>query len=210
MNRETLLLSSAYFPPTGYMALIAQTGRVLIEKEENFIKQTFRNRCYILTANGSLSLSVPVLEGSFHKKALKDIRIDYSKRWMQVHLRSILSSYKAAPYFEYFYDILEKIITSRFTFLIDLNMASLNAAVQFLKLKTKIDYSVDFQPLNIHNPDFRYLIQPKNSEMDNLFSYRNYIQVFSDRFGFVPGLSVIDLIFNTGSDAIKYLPDIHI
>lgn len=96
---EKYLLSTAYFPPVHYMALIARSDEVLIEKEENYLKQTFRNRCYILSANGPLALSVPVLLGGLHKTTLKDTRIDYSKRWQQIHTRGITSSYKSSAYY---------------------------------------------------------------------------------------------------------------
>jgi len=208
MNDRPVLLSSAYFPPVQYMSLVASAGKVMIEREENYIKQTYRNRFYILSPNGILSLPVPVLEGSFHKTPIKDIRIDYSKRWQQVHLRGIYSSYRAAPYFEYLYDKVEKIISHNFTFLLDLNMASLMLLVEFTGIKADISYTENFEPVRKEGVDLRYFINPKKREMAQIFRYRNYIQVFSDRFPFMPGLSTLDLIFNTGPDAAVFLPEI--
>ena len=89
---EELLLSTAYFPPASYFSLIARSTNVLIESEENYHKQTWRNRCIIMSANGPLPLVVPVLRGSFHKTAIKDLKIDYSKRWRELHLRGIASA----------------------------------------------------------------------------------------------------------------------
>ena len=91
MNPGKYLLSSAYFPPVNYFSLIMTADEVVIENEENYIKQTYRNRCRIYAANGPMTLSVPVLDGSFRKTPLKEIRIDYSKRWQQVHLGAIES-----------------------------------------------------------------------------------------------------------------------
>lgn len=210
MKRDRILLSTAYFPPVQYMALVNEAGRVFIEREENYIKQTFRNRCYILTANGVMALSVPVLEGSFHKIAIKDIRIDYTKRWQQIHLRSIYSSYKASPYFDYYYEKVEKIISKSHTFLLDLNMESLQVLVDLMDIRPQITYTDFFEPVKTCEPDWRYLISPKNREMDKLFRYKKYLQVFYDRFDFIPGLSSLDLIFNAGPDAVNYLPEISI
>ncbi|MGQ9620040.1 MAG: WbqC family protein [Bacteroidales bacterium] len=208
MTSETILLSTAYFPPVQYIALVKKAGKVLIEKEENFIKQTFRNRCYILTANGVLPLSIPVLEGSFHKRPVKDIKIDYSKRWQQIHLRGISSSYRASPFFEYFYEKVEKIITGNYNYLLDLNMASLKVMLEFMKIEAEIGYTENFKPVKRGVSDYRYSINPKNKEMGKLFSFRSYIQVFSDRYGFTPGLSALDVIFNTGPESLHYLPEI--
>ena len=97
MSRE-VLLSTAYFPPAEYFSLIAGTNRAIIEKHENYVKQTYRNRCVILGANGPLVLIVPVLRGSFHRTALRDLRIDNTRRWRETHLRGITSAYAAAPY----------------------------------------------------------------------------------------------------------------
>ena len=105
---EEVLLSTAYFPPAEYFSLIAHSRKVMIESEENYLKQTYRNRCMILGANGPLALIVPVLRGSFHKTALRDLKIDNSRRWRELHLRGITSAYAAAPYFEYYYDIISR------------------------------------------------------------------------------------------------------
>src|SRR5664280_1218158 len=135
---EKYLLSTAYFPPVPYMTLVARSGEVFIEKEENYHKQTFRNRCSILTATGLLSLSVPVFLGSLHKTALKDIRIDYSKRWQQVHWRALVSSYQSAPYFLFYSEQIRKVIDTNHVFLIDLNMSSLQTALDIVGLNTNI------------------------------------------------------------------------
>ncbi len=210
MKQEPLILSSAYFPPSHYMSLVAATDKILIEREENYIKQTFRNRCIILSANGILTLSVPILEGSFHKRAIKDIRIDYSKKWQQIHLRSIYSAYKAAPYFDYYYDKIENIILKGYLFLLDLNMATLKCLKEFFNLPVEIYYTSEFKAVKNLDNDTRYFLNPKNPEAINRFKFKQYIQVFSSRFKFVSGLSSLDLLFNTGPDAISYLPEFNL
>jgi hypothetical protein len=199
------LLSTAYFPPVHYMALIARSDNILIEKEENYLKQTFRNRCYILSANGPLALTVPVMLGSFHKTALKDTRIDYSKRWQQIHARGITSSYKSSAYYLYYYDIVEKVIFKDHKFLIDLNMDTLETLLKITGITPLICFTTSYEPAGMTPDDFRYEITPKKKIRSDIFKLKEYWQVFKNRSGFVPGLSTLDLIFNLGPDSADYL-----
>jgi hypothetical protein len=197
-----ILVSTAYLPPVSCFSLISRADEVLIEKEENYIKQTYRNRCYILSANGIQILSVPVRLGSFHKTPLKDIRIDYSRRWQQVHLGALKAAYKSSPYYEYYFDDIEKIITANHDFLLDLNMELTLFILKSLKISTTVKFTSHFEPVTEDPADFRYILSPKN---EFRMEYREYYQVFSSRFGFKPGLSIADLIFNAGPDASGFL-----
>jgi hypothetical protein len=197
-----ILLSTAYLPPVEYFATIAGTDEVLIEKEENYLKQTYRNRCCILSANGRQILTVPVYQGSYHKTRIKDIRIDYSKRWQQVHLGALTSSYNASPYFLHYFEVIEKIILKNHKYLLDLNTGLLNAVLKFLKLNINISYTTVFKPIDEDNNDFRYRISPK---IKSNYQAKKYLQVFDQKAGFVPGLSIADLVFNTGPDAVSQL-----
>jgi hypothetical protein len=197
-----ILVSTAYLPPVSFFSLVYNADEVLIEKEENYIKQTYRNRCYILSANGIQILSVPVQLGSFHKTPLKDIRIDYSRRWQQVHLGALNAAYKSSPYFEYYFDGIEKIISANHEFLLDLNMELTIFILKSLKIKTIIGFTSHFEPLSENPGDFRYLLTPKKEFRKE---YMEYLQVFSSRFGFKPGLSIADLLFNAGPDSCKFL-----
>lgn len=196
-----ILLSTAYLPPVEYISLISKADEILIEKEENYLKQSYRNRCYILSSHGPQLLSVPVFEGSIHKVKIKDIRIDYSKRWQQVHSGAIRSSYGSSPYYPYYIEDIENLINRNFTFLIDLNMSLLNLVLNIIKLKKSIRSADEFTPLNSVSGDYRYSISPKKISD---FEPMSYSQVFSEA-GFVPGLSIIDLIFNKGPESIQYL-----
>ncbi len=199
---EQILVSTAYLPPIEYISVIAGAGEVCIEKEENYMKQTYRNRCYILSSHGPQLLSVPVYQGSLHKTPVKDIRIDYSKRWQQVHLRALAASYKASPYFEYYYEDLEKIISSNTGFLLDLNTELTGTILELLKISTKIAYTTEFTDVGNAENDFRYSISPK---IKSGFHHTEYIQVFSANQGFTPNLSIVDLLFNKGPESVKYL-----
>jgi len=197
-----ILISTAYLPPIDYMSVIASSEAAVIEKEENYIKQTYRNRCYILSAHGPQLLTVPVFEGSRHKIKISEVRIDYSKRWQQVHLRAIMSSYKSSPYFDFYFEKIEKIILANHEFLLELNNALLEAVIQMLRIKPEILYSIDFMTITDNTSDFRYTIMPGKAAVTKL---NKYIQVFDTGKGFEPNLSVIDLIFNQGPESRNYL-----
>lgn len=197
-----ILVSTAYLPPVTYFSLLSAADEVLIEREENYIKQTYRNRCYILSANGPHILSVPVLTGSSHKTTVKDIRIDYSKRWQQVHLRAMTAAYNSSPYFEFYFESFEQIISAGHDFLLDLNMELISLAGKTLRIDTPITYTTHFEPSTANPGDFRYTVTPKKKDQRE---FREYLQVFQHGNGFVPGLSIADLIFNMGPDSYQYL-----
>jgi hypothetical protein len=195
-----ILVSTAYLPPVEYFAVISQAEEVLIEREENYLKQSYRNRCYILSSHGIQLLTVPVYLGSQHKTPIKDIRIDYSKRWQQVHLGAIIASYGSSPYFQYYFENIEKIISRKVDFLFDLNLELIDSVLRMLRLDSKITCTTDFEPSGESENDFRYKISPKE---ESHYSAREYMHVFdSDRL--IHRLSIIDLIFNTGPESLEY------
>jgi hypothetical protein len=197
-----ILISTAYLPPVEYFSLIHNADEVLVEREENYLKQTYRNRCYLLSANGRQTLTVPVYLGSVHKTALKNIRIDYSKRWQQVHLRAMSTSYKASPYFEFYIEEVERIILKNHEFLFDLNTELTVAILKILGIKTPVAGTSTFIPLGTIDYDFRYKITPKRRSD---FIIKEYTQVFNYSSGFISGLSILDLLFNMGPDSLNYL-----
>jgi hypothetical protein len=201
-TKGRILVSTAYLPPVAYFSLLADADEALIEKEENYVKQTYRNRCCILSAHGPHILSVPVLQGSSHKTVVKEIRIDYSKRWQQVHLRAMIAAYRSSPYFDYYFESFDQIISAGHEYLLDLNIGLISLINSLLRIKTRITYTSHFEPVNSAPADFRYTVAPKKHEQR---IYREYRQVFQHGKGFVPGLSIADLIFNMGPDSYQYL-----
>jgi hypothetical protein len=195
---QEVLLSTAYFPPAEYFCLIAHSSKVLIEKQENYVKQTYRNRCRIIGANGPLMLTVPVLRGSFHKTPLRDLRIDNSRRWRELHLRSITSAYATAPFYEYYFDTVSAVIRKPFSFLLDLNAEALSAMTEVIGIKRETAFTEEYLPEGTFRGDYRYLITPKKPSPAVGYKDMPYMQVFAERFGFSPGLSIIDVLLNNG------------
>jgi hypothetical protein len=198
---DEILLSTAYFPPPEYFSLVKGAERVIIEQEENYIKQTYRNRCRILTSNGIMTLSVPVMKGNLLKAKVKDIAIDYSKRWQQIHLRAMTSSYGKSPFLQFYIEDIENILMKNQRFLLDLNNDLLDKCLGFMGINKFISHTYSFEPVKGKDNDYRYRISPK---VKSDYISRSYIQVFSpDRF--ITGLSILDLIFNLGPGSTDIL-----
>jgi len=196
-----ILLSTAYFPPAGYFALIKNSDRIIIEQEENYPRQTYRNRCRILSSGGIMDLSVPVTKEGRTKIHTRDVKIDYSKRWQQVHLRALISAYNRSPYFQYYFEYFEPILLKNHRYLLDLNNELLLKCMEIVNIKKIVSLTASFVPVSDAENDYRYRIRPGT---EPLIPAKQYIQVFGNN-SFVPGLSILDLIFNTGPEASDYL-----
>jgi hypothetical protein len=201
MMLRKILLTTAYLPPLEYFSAISHADDIFIEYEENYLKQSYRNRCYILSSHGLQCLTVPVYLGSQHKTQVKDIKIDYTKRWQQVHLRAITASYSSSPYFQFYFENIEKIISGNNEFLLDLNMRLTITVLEMLKLRRSLTCTTSFQPVVDAENDYRYKISPKK---ESHYSAREYMHVFDSGDQFIHRLSIIDLIFNKGPEALEY------
>ncbi len=209
MNKSVgAILSSAYFPPIDYFRVIARVGNVFLEANETFQKQTYRNRCKILAADGMLSLSIPLIKGE--DRSIAAMRIDYSKPWLQQHKRALVSAYNSSPFFEYYQDDIFEILDKKYETLFELNNALLEKLLQLLGLKNNITLTCEY--LN-ETPegfvDLRDVIHPKRKSNEPLaapnIKYSKYYQVFIEKYGFVEDLSILDLLFNEGPNSISYL-----
>ena len=188
------LFSTAYFPCISYMARFLEEPSPLIEVCDTYHKQTYRNRCRVMTANGVESLSVPVVKVNGNHTMTQDVVISYKEHWQQIHRRCLESAYKAAPYFDHYYDYLRPIFETRFEKLIELNDAALQAVLRILKMEKEIVHTTDYVH-KVEN-DFREAFSPK-VETD-IKAFPSYYQVFSAKIPFAPDLSILDLIFNEG------------
>ena len=203
---KKILISSAYLGSIEYFASIASADQVIIEKQEHYIKQTYRNRCLIATANGLQSLTIPVIKVNGNHTRIKDIQIAYSEKWQLLHWRAIVSAYSHSPYFLYYRDVLEPFYFKKFKFLFEFNFQLLDELLDVLEIEKKINLSKSFE-VNPGNDvtDLRNLFHPKIKSQNN---FPPYIQVFAEKFEFFPNLSIIDLLFNEGPSSVDYLKKI--
>ena len=217
---ETSLLSTAYFPPIEYFAVIANSAKVEIESGEMYQKQSYRTRCHINGANGLLVLTVPVLrsaikdEGSSHKIPTANLKIDYSKPWILQHKRAFEAAYMSSPFFEYYMDEIYEILDSGEESLLKMNTALTVKIAQLIGIETPVSLSdgnfiiPGSEELKARNiADFRDSIHPKKEPLllKELELEKPYWQVFTNKQGFVPNLTILDLLCNEGPNAISYL-----
>ncbi|MDD2293971.1 MAG: WbqC family protein [Bacteroidales bacterium] len=204
---EQVVLTTAYFPPIEYFVAIAGSNKVLIEQCECYQKQSYRSRCRIYSTGGMESLMIPVLRDGTHKVPIRDIKIDYSEAWLIQHQRAIVSAYNSSPFFEYYMDDFFSIMDKKETFLFDLNLKLLQKALELAGLSSCLDFTQSFR-VDYPEGDYRNSIQPKYKG-DNLLKIykkeKTYYQVFSNKFGFIPNLSILDLLSNEGPNAISFI-----
>jgi len=195
------LVSTAYLPTVDYMATVVRCAGMVIEQHETFPKQTFRNRTVIATANGPMMLNVPVTRPNGNHTTTADIGISYHEPWNIRHWRAIVSAYNAAPYFLYYRDELESILLQPHEHLIKLN----DDLMRFILRRLKIDCTIEYSSQYIKSPQTEMDCRDSLTSKKSIPCNRPYSQVFESRLGFLPGMSVIDLLFNLGPEAKSYL-----
>jgi hypothetical protein len=196
------ILSSAYWAPIQYYTKIYRFNQIRIERYETYPKQTYRNRCQLYGPNGIQALQVPVKKGSFHKTLIRDLTIDYETPWQKNHLKTIESAYSSSPFFEFYIDDIAPFYAKKYKFLIDLNHEILSTTLAWFEIEKQINFTDEFCIVT-DGPDFRNTIHPKKSKQvaDAGFMQEPYLQGFEQRHGFIPNLSILDLVFNTGPEA---------
>lgn len=192
-----MLLPSAYFGNLEYFKLLLSEDCV-IEVHEHFIKQTFRNRCEIYGPQGKQSLSIPITRKNH--MPIKDVRINYNQNWVKEHVSSIKTAYGKTPYFIHYADDLFSTLHQNHTYLVDLNFKLTEQVMAMLNIETNLAKSDSFVPYT--DSDLRLELSPKNQR---IYPGSNYFQAFADKHGFIPNLSIIDLLFNEGPASISYL-----
>jgi len=205
-KNNTCILSTAYFPPVQYFSKLKLFENIIIENDENYIKQTYRNRCKIYSANGTLTLSIPVKKGPDLKTKIKDCEIDYSTDWQNTHYRAIKSAYGKSPFYEFYIDDLMFVFTDKHKYLYELNLQIIDIVLENLGMENKIRVNKDY--INDPSfPDYREKIAPKSKWEDPCFKQKKYIQIFENKHGFKENLSILDLLFNEGPNSVMVLEE---
>lgn len=190
-----IVFSTAYLPPVSYFRELTKYQCIYIDRFENYIKQTYRNRCCIFSANGKLTLSIPVKKVTGNHTLVKDIEIDYSEPWQRLHWRAIESAYSNSPFFLYYRNDFEPCYQKKIKFLLDLNQVLLSVLCRHLGIGTEIIHSEKYFDIQSEITDHRDSFSPKKPVNTPLTEYK---QVFDEKFGFIKDLSIIDLLFNEG------------
>ena len=197
-----ILLHPSYFPSIASFIAIAKAGSVVFEVEDNYQKQTYRNRAYIYGANGKLSLNVPVKYSQKNRQLYKDVRIANEENWQELHWKSLQSAYRTSPYFEFYEDDLKPIFKKKHEFIIELNFECLDIILDCLQLEGDYSTTTEYVKEVTNQTDLRFLV---NARKEPNFTFEKYTQVFGDKHGFIGNLSILDLLFNEGPNALNYL-----
>ena len=194
------IFPTAYLPSIEYVSLFLKAEDASIELFETYQNQSCRTRTNVMTANGIQTLTIPVIKTNGNHTLTKDIEISYKESWQQIHLRCLESAYRKSAYFDYYFPYFEKIYKQKFNTLIELNDFSLKTILKILKAKKEYSYTTDFEKIT-NEDDYRISL----SKGTNKIEIKPYYQVFADRHGFIPNLSIIDLLFNEGPNSIHNL-----
>jgi hypothetical protein len=201
---KEVLVSLPYFGPIIQFKELVGASKVWIEKEDNFQKQTYRNRMYIYGANGKLSLNIPIkhlpkTKVKVHQK-YTEVKIDNDSKWQSVHWKSLKTAYQTSPFFEFYEDELAPLFQKEYETLYEFNQDCLETVLECLQLDLEFEFTTEYdkQPANIS--DLRDLSNAKSN-----VAIPEYMQVFHEKHGFISNLSILDLLFNEGPNAVGYL-----
>ncbi|WP_159018303.1 WbqC family protein [Algibacter sp. L3A6] len=196
------LIHPTYFPSIAHFIAIANTDELIFETDDNFLKQTYRNRAYVYGANGKLTLNIPVIHSQKNRQKYRDVKIFNEEKWQSLHWKSLLSAYRTSPFFEYYEDELQPLFEMKTDFILDFNLKCFETITECLQLDVNTSKTEIYQENPTDTNDFRFLVHAKKEQPQN---FESYTQVFSNKHGFIPNLSILDLLFNEGPNALNYL-----
>ena len=201
--KQTTILSSLYLAPVEYYSYLFRSEFIVIEINDNYQKQSYRNRCALAGANGPLSISIPIVKPDKDNSKMKDIRIADHGNWRHLHWNAILSAYNSTPYFQYFEDDFRPFYERKIEFIHDFNEELRQLICRFIGINKDVRYTETYINEEIEGYiDLREKIHPKK-ESD--FKTEPYYQIFASKYGFINNLSILDLLFNMGNEARLYL-----
>jgi len=204
-HKKRLLIELQYLPPVSSFVKMLECGTVLFEQHENYLKRSYRNRIHILSANGILKLSIPLAKGKNQRLPIREVEVFYTDNWQNLHWRSIQSAYGRAPYYEFYADELKAIYDEKVETLFDFNLKLFQCVLELLQLDISIEFTSQYDKTPAEGIiDFRNKILPTRPLANNT-QLESYNQVFEDKFGFVENLSILDLLFCYGTQAISVL-----
>jgi hypothetical protein len=198
---SNIVLHPSYFPSISHFVAIAKADLVTFEMEDNFQKQTNRNRMYIYSPNGLQLLNVPIKHTKEKHQRIKEVKIENDFDWQKQHFKSLEAAYRTSPFFEYFEDDILPIFKKKHTFLMDLNLETMAIVSKCLKLEFDYNETEEYFHQVDEKIDYRNLINGKKDTSQ----FDTYIQVFGEKHGFLNNLSILDLLFNEGRYALDYL-----
>jgi hypothetical protein len=201
MPQQSVLLSSAFFPPVGWFSLLLRYS-VFIESQENFQRQTYRNRCVISSERGTLPLTVPVNKPGGNHTSVTEVRIFNGEKWYLKHWRAIQSAYEASPYFLYYSDDIKPFFSGEYENIFDFNLEIIKKLCDLIEITPQFEITTSFEKKPKNHYDLRQAFSPKKTVSGH---FPIYPQVFIDRHGFIPNLSILDVLFNLGPESKSYL-----
>ena len=203
-GNRILLIESQYFPPICFYKTLIEADILQIERYEHYQKVSFRNRCYVAGPNGKILLSVPLSKGKNQRTIMKDVRISNVENWQGLHWKTLTSAYRRSPWFEYFENDLEGLYEKKFDFLLDWNMACLEWANKVLGISKEVILTEGFE--KSYDPSAG-IIDKRDHFVpgQDLEGLPTYAQVFGERTGFFPNLSILDLLFCEGKRGLELL-----
>ncbi len=207
--KKKAILGSAYLGPVEYYTKLYAYEEVAMERYDHYMKQTYRNRCVIASADGPLALTLPTEKEDGMKCLMKDVRISDHGNWRHVHWNAFVAAYRHSPFFDYYADEFQHFFTRKYQFLYDFNMELCRWVCGLIDLHPAIFPTDDFLAEPEDADDFREVIHPKRNyaEADPDFVAKPYYQVFEQKHGFIPNLSIADLLFNMGPESLLVLRD---
>ncbi|WP_317043830.1 WbqC family protein [Maribacter sedimenticola] len=197
------LIHPTYFPNIHTFSFIANES-ICWELEDNYQKQTFRNRTYISTDRGKHILSIPIVHvgKEFGRQRYKSVALDHTYPWQRQHWRTLETAYRTSPFFEFYEDEIRPLYTQPFDLLMDFNLKTIEVILDCLQLQMPSETTSSYEDKPALYKDYRFLV---NAKLDHDLHFEPYTQVFGDRHGFIPNLSILDLLFNLGPNALSYL-----